>query len=438
MQLLDQDTRCIIVNSPPGAGKSTLVRECAAHLARSGKQVPIITQTNDQADDHVQRLRTSSDTAGLRIGRLHGRDYNTTRHQDTSPDLARLLECDIIVAPAAKWGTLNRRAVPEWQPEVGIIDEGYQMSSGDLSKVAGRLPRLLVVGDPGQLSPFTTADDSTLRSAAAWPLDTAARTIQINHPGTPTVTLPVTWRLPTTTAQLISDSFYRDKFTAGSDPQQRLLHLPLGVVRDGYDRAIRMAASHSICLLELPDEHVAVTDPDTITAISELVARLLTSRITRIDNDRSEPLRAHDIAIGVTHTHQRERLQAAVDRKIATLGEAPGAVHVDTANRLQGREFEVVIAWHPLSGRRDATAFHLEAGRLCVLASRHKRACIVVAREGIQRQLEAYPHTEPVWLSAPKAPVDGWTANLRFLEGIREIANVKLDSSVVIPGPRQP
>ncbi len=50
-------------------------------------------------------------------------------------------------------------------------------------------------------------------------------------------------------------------------------------------------------------------------------------------------------------------------------------IRVDTANRLQGAGFDVTIVLHPLSGRRDATAFHLEAGRLCVLASRHRHAC---------------------------------------------------------------
>ena len=53
---------------------------------------------------------------------------------------------------------------------------------------------------------------------------------------------------------------------------------------------------------------------------------------------------------------------------------------VDTANRLQGREFDVVLALHPLSGRTDASAFHLDAGRLCVLASRHRQCCVFVGR----------------------------------------------------------
>ena len=86
-------------------------------------------------------------------------------------------------------------------------------------------------------------------------------------------------------------------------------------------------------------------------------------------------------------------------------------VVADTANRLQGREFDVTIMLHPLSGRRDATAFHLEAGRLCVLASRHRHACVVVARAGIPELLDAHPSAEPVHLGVPVKFPDGWEAH---------------------------
>jgi len=71
----------------------------------------------------------------------------------------------------------------------------------------------------------------------------------------------------------------------------------------------------------------------------------------------------------------------------------------------------VTIVLHPLSGRIDATAFHLEAGRLCVLTSRHRHACIVVARAGIPELLDAHPSTEPVHLNVPVKFPDGWEAN---------------------------
>jgi hypothetical protein len=93
----------------------------------------------------------------------------------------------------------------------------------------------------------------------------------------------------------------------------------------------------------------------------------------------------------------------------------PEEITVDTANRLQGREYDVTIVLHPLSGRRDATAFHLESGRLCVLTSRHRHACIVVARAGIPELLDAHPSAEPVQLGVPVKFPDGWEANQAVL-----------------------
>jgi len=91
------------------------------------------------------------------------------------------------------------------------------------------------------------------------------------------------------------------------------------------------------------------------------------------------------VAVGVVHRSQR----AAADIALQRCG--LGDVVVDTANRLQGREFDVVVAMHPLSGRTDASAFRLDAGRLCVLASRHRQCCVFVGRGGASQLLNDYP-----------------------------------------------
>jgi hypothetical protein len=121
---------------------------------------------------------------------------------------------------------------------------------------------------------------------------------------------------------------------------------------------------------------------------------------------------ADRIAIGTAHRDQAAAIRAALG---AVLGPAAAGITADTANRLQGQEFDVTIVLHPLSGRRDATAFHLEAGRLCVLTSRHRHACIVVARAGIAELLDAHPSTEPVHLNVPAKFPDGWEANQAML-----------------------
>jgi hypothetical protein len=411
-QHIDASERAIVVNSPPGAGKSTLVQATAERLATT-TQIPIITQTNEQADDLVRSLVRRLATSNLTVGRLHRADYQAPAGVAASNSVQDLEDCDIVVAPADKWAFVQND--DRW--DIGIIDEAYQVSSAHLVRIASRFDRLLLVGDPGQLSPFTPVDEAAVRATGRWPLATAAGTVLTNHPGTPTVQLPVSWRLPVAGAEVVADSFYTDPFRSGTTADQRGMWFPMRVAQDHrIERVIQTARQYGWCLAELPEAHLPRTDPECIDVIAGIVKHLLVSRTHITDDEDRRLLRAEDIAIGVTHKEQRTRVRDAIDRISEAIGHPRGAITVDTANRLQGRQFEIVVAWHPLSGRRDASSFHLEAGRLCVLASRHRQACIIVARAGIRSQLDAFPHSEPVWLGAAPPEVDGWEANHRFLD----------------------
>ncbi len=177
------------------------------------------------------------------------------------------------------------------------------------------------------------------------------------------------------------------------------------------DRVLSTAAETGWALYELPARHTLRTDAEAASACADVALRLLERGAVAYSPDRSpsgEPVSPDRIAIGTAH-----RDQAAAIRSL--LGGRGAGITVDTANRLQGREYDVTIVLHPLSGRRDATAFHLESGRLCVLTSRHRHACIVVARAGIQDLLDAHPSTEPVHLNVPVKFPDGWEANQSVL-----------------------
>jgi hypothetical protein len=63
-------------------------------------------------------------------------------------------------------------------------------------------------------------------------------------------------------------------------------------------------------------------------------------------------------------------------------------LRVDTPERLQGLEFKVFLAVHPLSNARKPNSFDLETGRLCVMASRHQIALAMFSREHILHTLE--------------------------------------------------
>jgi len=412
--LLVAHERTVLVQSPPGAGKSTLVRELARRWHAHGSQtVPVITQTNEQADDLARDLATE----GASVGRLH-----SLAHQPSptltgagvlgSTDVGRLTFCDVIVATAAKWAFVD--PVNQWG--LGIVDEAFQMRSDLLLKVADRFGRLLLVGDPGQLKPFTSTDERIVRGIPMSPLETAAATILLTHPATPIVSLPVSWRLPPSAATVISNAFYAEPFEAGVPDGVRTLTPATTRYRTGVEEAIVSATAGGWALLELDDLLMPQVDPEAVEALTAVVERALAVGITATHERGSHQLGTQHIAVGVTHRDQRGHVRAAVDGMLERRGFPPGSVVVDTANRLQGRQFDLLVAWHPLSGRRDASSFHLESGRLCVLLSRHRHACVVVTRGGIREQLEAYPSGDPIWISERLPVVDGWEANVALLE----------------------
>lgn len=405
---LHGDARGVVVNSPPGAGKSTLVVRAALELVSAGRPLMVIAQTNAQVDDLV--LRLAEKEPELPVGRLHSSDSDpydkalddleNVRKSAKAADLAGL---DVVVSTAAKWAHVKN--VEPW--EHAIVDEAYQMRSDALLAVAGLFRRALFVGDPGQLDPFSIVGADQWAGLSHDPSASAVSTLLAHNPRLPQHRLPVSWRLPASAAPLVSDAFYPyTPFRSGTDHGDRTLAFAEASDGSGPDRVLDVAAEAGWGLLELPARHTPRTDPEAVHAVALVVRRLL-DRGTTATSERSAdpvPVTADRIAVGTAHRDQASAVRAA----LAGLGVT--GVAVDTANRLQGREFDVTVVLHPLSGRPDATAFHLETGRLCVLASRHRHACVVVCRAGVADLLDEHPSTEPVQLGVEVKFPDGWEA----------------------------
>jgi len=432
--------RGVVVDSPPGAGKSTLVVAAAASLAERGERVMVVGQTNEQVDDLIDRM--ASEHGVLQIGRLSAQDYTpaprVAGHANVTvrTAVADLIDHPLVIATAAKWALLDTETRWPW----AIIDEAYQMRSDSLLRIARLFGKALFVGDPGQLDPFSTVETERWLGLNWDPMSSAVAVLLTNNPGIPVHTLPVSWRLPATAAPVVSAAFYPfSGFTAAtelSDRAMRWTTRPFGLT--SLDLALQSAADTGWALYELPHRHTLRTDAEAVDACAELAARLLLRGAVAVSEQGAHDVTADRIAIGVAHRDQAAAVRRALRARAAAYPVLSGSalgndnagpgntgsgnsgrdvtkVVADTANRLQGREFDVMIMLHPLSGRRDATAFHLEAGRLCVLASRHRHACVVVARAGIPELLDAHPSAEPVHLGVPVKFPDGWEAQQSFM-----------------------
>jgi hypothetical protein len=401
------DHRGVVVDSPPGAGKSTLVVRAAGVLAAADSPLMIVAQTNEQVDDLIARLRRASPE--VPVGRLSAVDYTPSERVRAHPmcrvgaKVGDLGGPAVTIGTAAKWATVSEGTWP-W----AIVDEAYQMRSDALLRVAPRFERALFVGDPGQLDPFSTVEVDRWTGLSWDPMQSAVAVLLRHNPDLPVHRLPVSWRLPHSAAPVVAEAFYPfTGFRSGTGPGDRTLAFgapPAGADDEVLDRA----AASGWGLRELPARFTVRTDAEAAAACANLATRALAREAVTVSESGTARLTADRIAIGAAHRDQVAAIRAA-------LPPAAAEVTVDTANRLQGREYDLTVVLHPLSGRQDATAFHLESGRLCVLTSRHRHACVVVARAGIAELLDAHPSTEPVHLNVPVKFPDGWEANQSML-----------------------
>jgi len=418
----------VLVEAPPGAGKSSLTVSVTSELTSHDRRLrlPIVTQTNEQADDLVRSLRTRHpDIVVARLTGGSGPSNAMLALAANGPglvlasdhDSSDVRDAQVVVATARKWEFVRsgqQKAGNVRKYELALIDEAYQMRSDALLGIAGLFDRLMCVGDPGQLDPFTTVDDSLWKGLEYSPSRTAMGTLRAFHPDLDAHQLPTSWRLPPSAAGIVSQAFYPfASFDAGVSDSQRVLTLGGGAsVVD--DDALDGAAACGWAYVELPERLTVRTDTEVAARLAGLVSRLLDRGAVVVDElqPAGRPLQPADVAVVAAHNDQVHAVRYALTQA----GVDPDTLVVSTANKVQGREYEVVLVWHPLAGRRDATAFHLEAGRMCVMLSRHRQACIVVGRAGADRLLAEFPDADPIFLDEPEKFPDGWEANSLVLE----------------------
>lgn len=408
--------RAVVITAPAGAGKTRLIADAVARARRHRWRVAVGAPTNEQAFGLVHAIATRHPSEPVTFVPANG---------VTLPAPIRELGNVAIVTPARQAGgagvivgTLDKLGDAFTRGDLLprdalLVDEAFQADAARYYVVAGLAPTHLLVGDGGQLNPFSTMDGADRwRGLAEDPLQTAVGVLLRNYPATPIYQLPVTRRLDPRAVPVARAFYPGHQFDAAVLPGTRELHLLRGVARDPHgravDRALDLAARAGWAHVELPATPALTADPQTVELLAGLAARLLERgpQVRCEQHPAWRPLQPRRVAVGVSHNDQKDLLRVALDA--AGLDE----VVVNTANKLQGLEFDVVLAWHPLAALPEPDGFHLDPGRLAVLLTRHRHACVVVGRAGDRELLDQLPPTTPAYLGWDPDPIlDGWDAH---------------------------
>jgi hypothetical protein len=402
----------IIVNSPPGAGKTGMVERISAQsVLRLHERCVVVTQTNEQAFDLARRMaqRCSSINIYLMVSRKLALPARLT----VIPNLRVIYRAgdlpsgpSVVIGNGAKWSWLDAHD-PLF--DVQIVDEAFQLPDYRFQLIANLAHRIVLIGDPGQIEPVIKCELERWRTDPAGPHVPCPRALLERHPRLSQVNLPVSRRLVADTVEFVQPAFYPEMpFVALGGPRTVALRVrgltPLDTPLDAA------AAGASIIQVQLPAANVGEVDEELASCMVAAIHRLIERG--GVVTEEGDPAQITPEMIGVSCAHVSQ-VNAIRER----LGSNLNNVFVETANRFQGLERPLMFVYHPLSGRADATEFHLDAGRLCVMLSRHRVACFVFARDGITRQLLRYAPTGDRVLGAMDDPeYRGWRAHLTLME----------------------
>lgn len=338
--------RIVIVDSPPGAGKTELFATVVAHLTqRSDLSVVGAMATRDQVIGNANRLTTQMPATRVNVG-MNGAtaadfvDGIEIRSRALSAggsgtgglpahhaELRTLASCAMVGAPNC---------------DVLVVDEAYQSTFAQVAKAAAWASQVLLIGDPGQIGPVVTVDTSGWERRRLAPHHRApdgfakiGKPVRIN--------LDSTWRLgPRSTAAL--GPLYDFGFES-SRPERTLF---------GLDEIESFEVN----------EPANPYDPAMLKVVAEHAAALCDA--TLVDDSGERSLEPSDVAVVVSHNAQ----VSGISGLLTSMG--VHGVTVGTADRLQGGQWHAVVAIDPFVGHGDGLSPHtLSLGRLCVMASRH-------------------------------------------------------------------
>ena len=327
--------RVTVIDSPPGSGKTTLLVQAALWIAaNTDLTLTVAAPTRAAATSVAERLADAEEDASVVLA-LNGVDRASTPSIHTPGSGAFQGGAGDIVVRTMTSLAMSTSTVSD----LLILDEAYQSTFASLAAAAKGCQQVLMIGDPGQIGPVTTADTSVF-DEADYPPHGRAPDVLRTHPAAKVLHLPTSYRLGAITVEAIAPLY---DFSFGSGRPDRAV--------TGHD--------------EIESVQIDRTDPvDLYADVARLAHGFVGQEITTDDGTRT--LTPNDVAV-VAGDNLAVNGFAGF---LSNLGVFPG-ITVGTADRLQGGQWHAVIAVDPLASAATVSDHHLALGRLCVMASRH-------------------------------------------------------------------
>ena len=361
------DRSWLVIQGPPGAGKTYTTSHLAVSLIQAGKTVGIASNSHKAIDnvlsaieerllecgEHVRLLGQKKDSGAEGFA---GRGFieSVTNNGDVDPS--------IPIISGTAWAFANRELTGN--RDVLFVDEAGQVSLGNLVAMAAAAKSIVLVGDQMQLSqPIQGVHP---RDSGRSALDHLLE----NHAVVPPergIFLSKTWRMHPDLCAFVSAAVYEGKLHSEAGcATQRL------VLTKNAHPALKPAG---LSFFPVKHEGCRQKSEEEAQAARDILTSLLGQRVIGRDG-RKRPMTLDDVLVVAPYNMQVNLLRASL----------PDGARVGTVDKFQGQEAEAVIVSMTTSGADDMprdASFLLSRNRANVAISRARCLAVLVVSPGL-------------------------------------------------------
>ena len=342
----------LVVQGPPGSGKTWQGARMAIALMRVGKRVGVTSLSHKAIHNLLRATQHEADAQGFTfsgVKRARAEDCPETAFRSRcivpSADTLAAADPSFDLVAGTAWA-LSPPAVDvhtaERPIDVLFVDEAGQLSLADVLAAGTCARSLVLLGDPNQLPQV---------SQGSHPENSGLSVLQhllgedVTIPPDRGLFLAETWRLRPELCDFTSDAYY----------EGRLEPAPVTVERS-------LAAGNGPVWLEVAHEHRAQSSVEEAEAVATAIAELLGTPFTEEDGT-TRPLREEDVLVVAPYNAQVRILRSRL----------PAAVQIGTVDKFQGQQAPVVVVSMASSTAEDAPrglGFAFDRHRFNVATSR--------------------------------------------------------------------
>ncbi|AHE66930.1 RecB family nuclease, putative, TM0106 family [Legionella oakridgensis ATCC 33761 = DSM 21215] len=361
------DASYLVIQGPPGAGKTYTAKHIIAALLQQGKTIGISSNSHKAINhlllntvEYCQREKIKGHFACTRETDESLKKLGVTIIENKN--IAQWLQSASVVGTTA-WGFARDEMASAF--DYLFIDEAGQVSVANLIAMSRAAKNIILMGDQMQLGQ---------PSQGSHPEESGLSILDYLLHATPTIAedmgifLGTTYRMHSAVNQFISDTIYEGRLESAPENDKQRIHVP-----NDYQGLLNKEAG----IIAIPVMHEGNTQAsdEEVQCIVSLTMQLLGREFTNKDGSQ-RLIGWEDLLFVAPYNHQVNKLKSALGKQ----------ANVGSVDKFQGQEAPVVFLSMCASHGNESTRginFLFNKNRMNVAISRAQCMAIIVYSPGL-------------------------------------------------------